>query len=156
MEAVEDVKKPPAIEKKQGTNSESLWVVSGFVRSQLTEPFFLDICKSEPSLAELVDALRHVDKEELQMIYGTFDPYANRELPAKFAKAREQPKSPREAAALKKRYDAIESLGERCFAILLDLGLVEQSLNPEDPSYDHSKNDEFCEQTIKQFVPKES
>jgi hypothetical protein len=43
----------------------------------------------------------------------------------KFQKARQQPKSPAEEARLQAKYAAIESLEERAFTILVDLGMVE-------------------------------
>lgn len=61
----------------------------------------------------------------------------------KIANARKQPKSPDEERKLSERYAAM-SLEERAFAILLDLGMIELSPDPDDPSYDSSQDDEFC------------
>ena len=42
-----------------------------------------------------------------------------------YAKARKQPKNPQEEARLQAKYAAIESLEERAFTILVDLGMVQ-------------------------------
>ena len=89
------------------------------------------------------------DRPQASTAFRTRDPYANKPLPSKFAKAREQPKSPSEEAALKAKYDAFDSIEERCFAILLDLGMVVPSIDPNDPDRDTSGDDEYCEQTYK-------
>jgi hypothetical protein len=59
-------------------------------------------------------------------------------------KARKQPKSPEEEAKLAAKYGSM-SIEDRAFAILADLGMVEMSPNPNDPNYDHSQDDEYCE-----------
>ena len=61
----------------------------------------------------------------LQKLYPAFDPYENKPVPFEFVQSRRQPKSAQENAALKAKYDSIESLQERCFAILMDLGMLE-------------------------------
>jgi hypothetical protein len=58
--------------------------------------------------------------------------------------ARKQPKSPEEEAKLAAKYGSM-SIEDRAFAILTDLGMVEMSPNPDDPNYDHSQDDEYCE-----------
>lgn len=59
-------------------------------------------------------------------------------------KARQQPKSPEEEAALASKYGAME-LGERAFAILVDLGMIDLHPDPDDTSRDTSKDDEDVE-----------
>jgi hypothetical protein len=59
------------------------------------------------------------------------------------ALARQQPKSYKEAIVLKSRYAAM-SPEDRAFEILNDLGMVEKNPNPNDPGYDHSKDDKLC------------
>lgn len=59
-------------------------------------------------------------------------------------KARQQPKSTEEEAALAGKYGAME-LGERAFAILADLGMIDLHPDPDDPSRDTSKDDEDVE-----------
>ena len=52
----------------------------------------------------------------------------NNELPLmtkKYIEARKQPKSRSEEARLKKKYEAYADVGERAFAILVDLGMIE-------------------------------
>lgn len=57
--------------------------------------------------------------------------------------ARSQPKAPDVERALQDTYAAIEDLGERAFAMLVDLGLVEPSPDPPAPDYDDFYDDEF-------------
>ena len=45
----------------------------------------------------------------------------------KYTAARQQPKSPTEEQMLKEKYAKIESLEERAYAILLDLGMIEST-----------------------------
>lgn len=62
---------------------------------------------------------------------GTVANYATSkdvELPLmtpQFIRARQQPKSPAEEQRLQKKYASISDIGERAFAILVDLGMVE-------------------------------
>ncbi|KAL3904931.1 MAG: hypothetical protein SGILL_009882 [Bacillariaceae sp.] len=58
--------------------------------------------------------------------------------------ARRQPKACDEEASVAQRYSRM-SMGDRAFAILFDLGMVEQNKDPKDPSYDHSDDDSYCE-----------
>jgi hypothetical protein len=53
----------------------------------------------------------------------------------KIQQARKQPKSEEEEAMLQAKYSSMEP-GERAFAILLDLGMIEEHLDPDSPSYD--------------------
>jgi TFIIF-interacting CTD phosphatase-like protein len=59
-----------------------------------------------------------------------------------FTLARQQPKSPEEEKMLQERYGGM-SMEQRAFAILCDLGMIEKNLNPDDPDYDHSNDDEI-------------
>ena len=56
--------------------------------------------------------------------------------------ARKQPKSEEEETQLADRYGAME-LGEKAFAILVDLGMVEVSPDPSSPDYDSSRDDKY-------------
>lgn len=56
-------------------------------------------------------------------------------------KARQQPKSADEEAALAAKYAALE-LGERAFQILVDLQMIDLNDDPDDPNRDRSKDDE--------------
>ena len=47
-----------------------------------------------------------------------------------------------------KKYDDIEDPGEKAFAILVDLGMVELHPDPDDPDYDHSDDDEYAPEGI--------
>jgi hypothetical protein len=47
------------------------------------------------------------------------------------------------------KYASITDLGEKAFAILLDLGLVQLSPDPDDPDYDHSQDNEFCPENVR-------
>jgi len=40
--------------------------------------------------------------------------------------------------------DDIDDLGERAFAILCDLGMVDVSPDPANSDYDHAYDDEYC------------
>lgn len=59
-------------------------------------------------------------------------------------KARSQPKSPEDEAALAARYGAMD-LEERAFSILADLGMIELHLDPDDPDRDTSHDDDDME-----------
>lgn len=59
-------------------------------------------------------------------------------------KARSQPKSPEDEAALAARYGAMD-LEERAFSILVDLGMIELHLDPNDPNRDTSRDDDDME-----------
>ncbi|KAG7338614.1 hypothetical protein IV203_029788 [Nitzschia inconspicua] len=59
--------------------------------------------------------------------------------------ARRQPKGADEEAVMAEKY-AKMSVEDRAFAILFDLGMIDQNKDPSDPSYDHSDDDEICEQ----------
>jgi hypothetical protein len=58
--------------------------------------------------------------------------------------ARRQPKAYDEEAHVAERY-AKMAVQDRAFAILFDLGMVEENKDPKDPSYDHSDDDDYCE-----------
>ena len=47
--------------------------------------------------------------------------------------------------ALSRKYEAIDSLEERAFAILRDLGMIELHPDPSSPQYDNSMDDKFVE-----------
>jgi hypothetical protein len=55
--------------------------------------------------------------------------------------ARKQPKSPEEEKRLQECYGGM-LLEERAHAILYDLGMIEKNLDPNDPDYDHSNDNE--------------
>lgn len=59
-------------------------------------------------------------------------------------KARQQPKSAEEEAALAAKYGAMD-LEERAFSILADLGMIDLNPDPEDPNRDTSKDDDDME-----------
>lgn len=46
------------------------------------------------------------------------------------------------------KYAAIDDLGERAFAILTDIGVVERTIDPSSPDYDSSKDDEIADENI--------
>lgn len=62
-----------------------------------------------------------------------------------------QPKSKDEESKLAEKYAKMDSLEDRAYAVLCDLGMIEEHKDPRDPSYDHSKDDELCEQ---RFLPR--
>jgi hypothetical protein len=68
------------------------------------------------------------------------DPIADRQSAVTLA--RKQPKSPEEEKKLEERYGGM-LLQVRAYAILYDLGMIEKNLNPDDPDYDHSTDDEL-------------
>lgn len=57
------------------------------------------------------------------------------------AKALKQPKAPDEEKSLSEKYAALPP-GERAFTILLDLGMIELTPDPDDPFYDSSGDDD--------------
>ena len=61
-----------------------------------------------------------------------------------------QPKSSDDEIKLAAKYAQMETLEDRAYALLCDLGMIEEHQDPRDPSYDHSKDDEYCEQ---RFLP---
>jgi len=60
--------------------------------------------------------------------------------------ARSQPKSPDEESKLADRYASM-SVEERAYAVLFDPGMIKKNKDPKDPSYDHTHDDEYCDQT---------
>lgn len=62
---------------------------------------------------------------------------------AQIAEARRQPKSEEEEKALAERYGVMGD-EERAFNILVDLGMIELTPDPESPDYDHSTDDELA------------
>ena len=61
------------------------------------------------------------------------------------AEALKQPKSADEEKKLQEKYALMDS-GDRAFAILMDLGMIDASPDPKDPNYDSSRDDEDCDQ----------
>lgn len=59
--------------------------------------------------------------------------------------ARRQPKSEAEEKVVADRYAAMDSWEERAFNILLDIGMVEKTPDPDDPDYDAEYDDDICE-----------
>merc|ERR1712127_851186 len=81
--------------------------------------------KEELETIKLLEVTNAIDNAEM-----------NKETRAeRIAKARKQPKSPEEEKKLAERYGSMP-LEERAFNILLDLGMVELTPDPDDPSYD--------------------
>ena len=54
-----------------------------------------------------------------------------------------QPKAPQQEKELTEFYASM-SLADRAFSILKDLGMIQETPNPSDPDYDHSKDNEVC------------
>lgn len=77
---------------------------------------------------------------ERERIQAAIEEAAKKE--AAIAEARRQPKPPEVEAELAARYGSMD-LEERAFAILVDLGMVEITLDPSSPDYDNSKDDDF-------------
>ena len=63
---------------------------------------------------------------------------------AAYKEARTQPKSPEVEKKYAEKYEVLSET-ERNFAILVDLGLVKESPNPDCPEYDDSEDDLFCD-----------
>ena len=53
-----------------------------------------------------------------------------------------QPKSSEEESKLAKKYASMENLEDRAYALLRDLGMIEEHQDPRDSSYDHSNDDD--------------
>ena len=61
--------------------------------------------------------------------------------------AKRQPNDPDEEVKLAEMYVRM-SIEERAYSILINLGMIEENIDPENPSYDHTNdNDEYCDQT---------
>ena len=60
--------------------------------------------------------------------------------------ARRQPKSSDEESNLTYKYGKMENVEDRAYAVLRDLGMIDEHKDPNDPSYDHSDDDDLCEQ----------
>eukprot|EP00978_Attheya_sp_CCMP212_P006025 scaffold13570_cov37-Attheya_sp.AAC.1 len=84
--------------------------------------------------SKAVDAMKAMKQDEHPSITQK-----NRE--EQIALARQQPKSTEEEAELAIRYAAMSSLEERAYNILLDLGMIEVTCDPDDPDYDKETND---------------
>eukprot|EP00535_Pseudo-nitzschia_heimii_P000919 CAMPEP_0197185512 /NCGR_PEP_ID=MMETSP1423-20130617/12086_1 /TAXON_ID=476441 /ORGANISM="Pseudo-nitzschia heimii, Strain UNC1101" /LENGTH=562 /DNA_ID=CAMNT_0042636597 /DNA_START=140 /DNA_END=1828 /DNA_ORIENTATION=- len=63
-----------------------------------------------------------------------------------------QPKSSDEEIQLAAKYAKMEKLEDRAYLLLRDLGMIDEHQDPQDPSYDHSKDDEYCEQRFLPFL----
>jgi hypothetical protein len=61
----------------------------------------------------------------------------------RIAMARKQPKSPEEESLLAERYASMD-MKDRAFNILLDLGMITPSNDPDDPDYDKSADFELA------------
>ena len=59
--------------------------------------------------------------------------------------AQTQPKPKQEEEELAARYGAIDDIGKRAFAILVDLGMVTINPDPRSSDYNDSHDDEFVE-----------
>jgi len=88
----------------------------------------------EKRLAEEAAAAEAVDAEARELGYPS----------VAVMKARQQPKSAEEEAALASKYGAMD-LEERAFSILTDLGMIDLNPDPEDPNRDTSKDDDDME-----------
>ena len=62
--------------------------------------------------------------------------------------AKSEGKRLEEALASKPSSRDYASIGERAFYVLLDLGLITLTPDPDSPDYDHSKDGEFAEHTV--------
>lgn len=88
----------------------------------------------EKRLAEEAAAAEALDAEARELGYPS----------VAVMKARQQPKSAEEEAALASKYGAMD-LEERAFSILTDLGMIDLNPDPEDPNRDTSKDDDDME-----------
>jgi hypothetical protein len=71
-------------------------------------------------------------------------PISERRL--QFMVARRQPKSQNEESKLAEKYKMMP-IEERAYTLLFDLGMIDENKDPKDPSYDHTNDDEYCDQT---------
>ena len=61
-----------------------------------------------------------------------------------------QPKTSDEETKLAEKYAQMTNLEDRAYALLVDLGMIDERKDPRDPSYDHSNDDGLCDQ---RFLP---
>ncbi len=57
-----------------------------------------------------------------------------------------QPKSTDQESRLAEKYSQMENLEDRAYTLLVDLGMIQEHQDPRDPSYDHSNDDDLCDQ----------
>ncbi len=57
-----------------------------------------------------------------------------------------QPKSTDEESKLAEKYGQMENLEDRAFTLLLNLGMIKEHEDPKDSAYDHSNDDDLCDQ----------
>lgn len=62
--------------------------------------------------------------------------------------AEEKAKQPMDEAALSAKLAEMDCVGDKAFAILTNLGMIETNNDPSSPDYDSSKDDEIAEGTI--------
>lgn len=103
-------------------------------------------------VSESIEAQDMEQEEEPAPLTATTTPSSAPEISERRVEtivALRQPKSSDEENKLAEKY-AQMSLEDRAYALLCDLGMIEEHKDPNDPSYDHSKDDEYCEQ---RFLP---
>lgn len=114
----------------------------------LTIVSFLSTAVAEQKQRAILNTRLQMETAEKERIQAILQAEADRK--AAILEARKQPKSPEVEQALAEKYGALDA-GERAFAILIDLGIVEASPDPDSKDYDSSNDDQFVVQRLKFF-----
>ena len=109
------------------------------IRSLTIVPF-LSSAAAEQKQRAILNTRLQMETAERERIQAILQAEADRK--AAILEARKQPKAPEVEKALAEKYGALEA-GERAFAILIDLGIVELSPDPDSKDYDSSNDDQF-------------
>jgi len=107
----------------------------------LTIVSFLSIAAAEQKQRAILNTRLEMETAERERIQAILQAEADRK--AAIVEARQQPKTPEVEKALAEKYAALEA-GERAFAILIDLGIVDISPDPDSKDYDSSSDDQFA------------
>jgi len=138
---------PPDPIETVGYSEVLTWDQSNVMNNSSTEsPELLN--NSEVSCTELdfvtnvahTSNMHYIDDSAHDM--GTFDFQEKSSVVS--SSIEEQMLKMRENSILAEKYAAYFDIGERAFAILLDLGMIQRTPDIDDPSYDHSYDDEFA------------
>ena len=101
--------------------------------------YFIDVAADEPMAAAEPTAA-----EPEQVVEAESESEAEPEEVEAPVVAEETPAPAPAPAAEKKDYDSMD-LEDKAFNILVDLGMVDETPDPDSPDYDHSNDDEFVE-----------
>mmetsp|Transcript_14761 Transcript_14761/g.27763 ORF Transcript_14761/g.27763 Transcript_14761/m.27763 type:complete len:695 (+) Transcript_14761:152-2236(+) len=102
--------------------------------------------EAEAKSAAEAEAAR-LKKEEEERLAAEAEEKKKNDRVAMIAEARRQPKSPEEDKVIAERYAAMD-IDERAFQILLDLGMIELTPDPDSPDYDPSEDENLAPENV--------